>query len=111
MNIGQFSLSLAVRNLEDSLAFYEKLGFEVIDGGHMSEEYPDTAEAKWRILSSASVKIGLFQGMFGNNLLSFKSDEFPDVLTGLKAKGFNLLNEEANMCMLSDPDGNVLFFE
>jgi len=114
MNLGKFSLSLAVKNLKESLAFYEKLGFEVIDGGHKNKDFPDTASEKWRIIASDSVKIGLFQGMFGNNLLSFNTDNFQKLQSELKSKGFKFLSEEGEegkMCMLSDPDGNVLFFE
>lgn len=114
MNLGEFSLNLAVKNLEGSLDFYKKLGFEVIDGGHTSKDFPDTATEKWRIIASDSVKIGLFQGMFGNNLLSFHTKDFQKLQTELKDKGFRFLSEEGEegkMCMLSDPDGNVLFFE
>ncbi len=71
MVLGIFSLSLAVTNMEKSLAFYSKLGFVVIDGGHMNSEFPDQGEMRWRILTHESLKIGLFQGMFDENIKSF----------------------------------------
>ena len=88
MNLGNFSISLSVKDINKSVDFYENLGFEVIDGGHTSKGFPDTDTMKWRILSHESVKIGLFQGMFEKNTLTFnpgwnsdaeKLDSFTDV--------------------------------
>ncbi len=62
MNLGAFSVSLAVRDLAASRAFYEKLGFEVVHG---------VAEQNWLILKNREHVIGLFQGMFEKNLLTF----------------------------------------
>ncbi|HBM87871.1 MAG TPA: glyoxalase, partial [Rhodobiaceae bacterium] len=62
VDLGNFSLSLAVKDLATSRAFYEKLGFTVIGGD------PDQG---WLILQSPSCTIGLFQGMFEKNTLTF----------------------------------------
>ena len=62
MELGAFSISLAVADIETSRAFYEKFGFEVIGG--------DAAE-NWLILQNDGHTIGLFQGMFERNILTF----------------------------------------
>jgi catechol 2,3-dioxygenase-like lactoylglutathione lyase family enzyme len=62
MDLGAFSVSLAVRDLEASRAFYEKLGFTPFHG---------EASQGWLILSNGSTVIGLFQGMFERNSLTF----------------------------------------
>ena len=62
VELGNFSLSLAVKDLAISRAFYEKLGFAVIGGD---------ADQGWLILQSPSCTIGLFQGMFEKNTLTF----------------------------------------
>ena len=62
MNLGTFSVSLAVKDLEASRSFYEKLGFEAF-GGDPSQN--------WLILKNGDHTIGLFQGMFEKNMLTF----------------------------------------
>ena len=62
MDLGTFSVSLAVKDIKASRAFYEKFGFKVIFG---KEEH------NWLILGSGEAKIGLFQGMFEKNILTF----------------------------------------
>jgi lactoylglutathione lyase len=62
MTLGNFSVSLAVKDIEASRDFYQKLGFEVCGG--------DAAQ-KWLILQNGSATIGLFQGMFERNMLTF----------------------------------------
>lgn len=62
MELGAFSVSLTVKDLETSKAFYEKLGFTVFGGD---------ASQKWLILKNGSTTIGLFQGMFEKNMLTF----------------------------------------
>ena len=62
MKLGAFSVSLSVKNLHDSKEFYEKLGFEVF-AGDMAKNY--------LIMKNESSTIGLFQGMFENNILTF----------------------------------------
>ena len=62
MDLGNFSISLAVKDLAASRAFYEKLGFAQVAG--------DAAQ-NWLVLANGSTKIGLFQGMFDRNILTF----------------------------------------
>ena len=62
MSLGNFSVSLAVKDIAASRAFYEKLGFRVIGG--------DQAQ-NWLILQNETSTIGLFQGMFDKNILTF----------------------------------------
>lgn len=90
MELGNFSISLAVKDIEASRAFYEKFGFEVFGGD---------ASQNWFILKNRNHVIGLFQGMFEKNILTFnpgwdsdanKLDKFTDVRElqrKLKAQG------------------------
>ena len=120
MQLGNFSISLAVNDIAVSRAFYEKLGFTVWGGGQ---------EQNWLILKNGSTVIGLFQGMFERNILTFNPGwdndakqlpEFTDVRDlqrELKAQGVQLLNEAdeaasgpANF-MVEDPDGNQILVD
>ena len=62
MELGAFSISLAVEDLEASRVFYEKLGYEVVGGD---------ASQNWQILRNGDHTIGIFQGMFEDNILTF----------------------------------------
>ncbi len=120
MELGAFSVSLAVKELHASKAFYEKLGFQVFMG--------DPAQ-NWLILRNGQTVIGLFQGMFEKNILTFNPgwdqdaqalDSFSDVRqlqARLKAQGVELLSEADESgsgpasFMLQDPDGNTILFD
>jgi len=120
MNLGAFSVSLAVKDLEESRKFYKNLGFESFGGD---------ATQNWLILKNGDHVIGLFQGMFENNLMTFnpgwdqnaaETDSFTDVRTiqaELKKRGLTLALEadEASSgpasIMLSDPDGNTILID
>ena len=120
MELGAFSVSLAVQDLEASRAFYEQFGFEVIGG--------DPAQ-NWQILRNGEHTIGLFQGMFDKNILTFNPgwddkgqtlDSFTDVRElqrQLKAQGVRLVSEAdenstgpASFVAL-DPDGNPILVD
>lgn len=120
MNLGAFSISLAVQDLEKSKAFYEKLGFEVFGGD---------PEYNYLMLKNGDHVIGLFQGMFDKNILTFNPgwdqdakqlDSFTDVRElqkMLKKQGIEL-NEEADestagpaYITLVDPDGNPILID
>ena len=120
MELGAFSISLAVEDLEASRDFYEKLGFEVV-GGDPSQN--------WQILRNGDHTIGLFQGMFEQNILTFNPgwdrnanplDTFTDVRElqrRLKERGVRLVNEAdenstgpASFVAL-DPDGNPILVD
>ncbi|MDJ0655627.1 MAG: VOC family protein [Xanthomonadales bacterium] len=114
MELGEFSVSLTVKDMEASLAFYRRLGFEVVDGGHLSREFPDSDEHQWRIVSNDSTRIGLFQGMFPHNMLTFHPADIEAVRRDLAASGA-LKSHEAqshrSTIMLEDPDGNLVMMD
>ena len=117
MELGAFSISLAVKDLQTSKAFYEKLGFE---------EFAGDAEQNWLIMKNGDHAIGLFQGMFDKNILTFNPgwdknaaaiDDFTDVRDiqrRLKEQGVPLLSEADESTsgpasfMTMDPDGNPI---
>jgi catechol 2,3-dioxygenase-like lactoylglutathione lyase family enzyme len=120
MKLGAFSISLAVKDLQASKTFYEKLGFSVFAG--------DSAK-NYLILKNGDHAIGLFQGMFDNNILTFnpgwdqncnKLDDFADVRElqrELKARGLQMAVEAdenstgpASFAVI-DPDGNSILFD
>ena len=120
MELGSFSISLAVKDIEASKEFYEKLGFEVFMG--------DISQ-NWLILKNGDTVIGLFQGMFDKNILTFNPgwngnaqalEEFTDVRElqrKLKDRGVNMITEaDENSTgpasfMISDPDGNTILID
>lgn len=120
MELGAFSISLAVKDIHASKEFYEKLGFKEF-GGDISQN--------WLILKNGDHIIGLFQGMFEKNMLTFnpgwnqdaqKLDTFIDVREiqrQLKARGMEFMAEaDENTTgpahfMLMDPDGNPILFD
>lgn len=120
MELGAFSISLAVKDLAASRAFYEKFGFTPFAG--------DAAQ-NWLILKNGDHVIGLFQGMFEKNILTFnpgwdqdarKLGSFTDVRElqrRLKAQGVKLTSEADERTKgpasftLTDPDGNPVLFD
>ena len=120
MNLGTFSISLAVADLAASKAFYEKLGFEVVGG---------EAARNWLILRNGTCTIGLFQGMFEKNILTFNPgwdaqcntlEQFTDVRElqrQLEARGVELQTraEEGTTgpgsFIVLDPDGNPILVD
>ncbi|MEP1034696.1 VOC family protein [Ekhidna sp.] len=117
MDLGQFSLSLPVKNMEVSLGFYQKLGFKVIDGGHMNEGFPDGESTSWRILKSDSVVVGLFQGMFEESIMTFNPKDVRSIQKELKANGIKLTKEADESTkgpehiIMMDPDGNQIMMD
>ena len=120
MDLGNFSVSLAVKDIAVSRAFYEKLGFSAIGG--------DPAQG-WLIMKSPSCVIGLFQGMFEKNTLTFNPgwnakgqtlDSFVDVREiqkKLKEDGVEFVSEADETtsgpasCLVVDPDGNPILID
>ena len=120
MELGAFSISLAVKDLKASKTFYEKCGFTVFAGDESQN---------WLILKNGDHAIGLFQGMFDKNILTFnpgwdsnasKLDSFTDVRDlqrQLKADGVQLTMEADEATegpasfMVVDPDGNTILFD
>ena len=120
MKLGCFSISLAVKNLKISKAFYEKIGFKVF-AGEESHGY--------LIMKHGDTNIGLFQGMFENNILTFnpgwnqnaeKVDSFDDVrqlIKEFKSKGIEIVEnsitgeKEPSSFSVTDPDGNPILID
>jgi predicted enzyme related to lactoylglutathione lyase len=120
MELGAFSISLVVKDIKASKAFYEKLGFKVFMG--------DISQ-NWLILKNGEHAIGLFQGMFERNTLTFnpgwdrnaqKLDSFTDVRElqkQWKAQGVEIVSEADESTagpasfMVMDPDGNPILVD
>jgi predicted lactoylglutathione lyase len=120
MELGAFSISLAVKDIEASKRFYEKLGFTIFAGDQSQN---------WLIMKNGEYAIGLFQGMFEKNMLTFNpgwdSDAqqlkaFTDVRElqrQLKDRGIALMSEADESStgpasfMTVDPDGNPILFD
>ncbi len=120
MELGAFSISLTVKDLEASRDFYEKLGFEVYFG---------EASDNWLIMKNGDLNIGLFQGMFDRNILTFNPGwdnnanelkQFIDVRElqrQLKERGVTFISEADEQStgrasfMIADPDGNPILVD
>ena len=120
MQLGNFSVSLAVKDIKASKAFYEKLDFKKVGG---------KIEQNWVILQNGTTTVGLFQGMFEKNVMTFNPGWDKDQNT---VKGFQDVRELQSKLMergitptkmaeasgdgpdhfiLEDPDGNPIFFD
>jgi len=120
LKLGAFSMSLSVKDLKTSKEFYEKLGFKTF-GGAMEQNYV--------IMKNGNALIGLFQGMFEGNMLTFnpgwdenaknmkKFDDIRKIQKSLKENGVTLTLEADESTtgpasiMLNDPDGNVILLD
>ena len=120
MELGNFSVSLAVNDIEASKVFYEKLGFTVFMGDQTQN---------WLIMKNGHRVIGLFQGMFEKNILTFNpgwdSDAQPlasftdvrELQRQLKASGVDMVTEADESStgpasfMIADPDGNTILVD
>jgi len=120
MSLGNFSVSLAVKDLQKSRAFYETLGFDV---------FHDQSDHNWMILKSPTATIGLFQCMFEGNILTFNPgwdanartlENFSDIReihkklidSGLKIESETIPEKSgpANF-VVTDPDGNHILID
>ncbi|PRY84322.1 VOC family protein [Mongoliibacter ruber] len=120
LRLGAFSLSLNVKDLETSREFYQKLGFEVFAG---------SMEQNYLIMKNENSLIGLFQGMFEGNILTFNPgwdengnnlndfDDIREIQRQLKQNGIALITEADETTsgpasvMITDPDGNVILLD
>jgi lactoylglutathione lyase len=120
MKLGAFSVSLNVKDINKSKSFYENLGFQVL-GGDITQN--------WIILKNENCIIGLFQGMFEKNILTFNPgwnenaenlDSFTDIRDlqkQLKVKGIKMLSEADETSegpasfIIEDPDGNPILLD
>lgn len=120
MKLGAFSVSLTVKDIKISKLFYEQLGFT---------EFGGNIEQNWIIMKNDTTTIGLFQGMFDQNILTFnpgwdgnanKLKSFTDVRDiqkELKSKGFTMITEADETStgpasfVIVDPDGNPILVD
>lgn len=120
MKLGAFSASLSVKDLATSKTFYETLGFS---------QFAGSMEHNYLIMKNGNALVGLFQGMFEGNILTFnpgwdesaqKVEPFDDVRNiqkHLKKEGIALMTEVdettagQGSCMLQDPDGNMILID
>ncbi len=120
MELGAFSISLAVKDMAESREFYSKLGFEMVAGDGET----------WTILANQSTVIGLFHGMFESNILTFNPGwvglgepvaDFTDIRelsSRLSAEGLHPTDDTSGETpsgpasfMITDPDGNVILLD
>lgn len=120
MKLGAFSVSLSVKDLKTSKAFYENLGFTHFAG---------SMEQNYLIMKNENSLIGLFQGMFQGNILTFNPgwdenaknienfDDIREIQRELKSKGVeinNAIDEKTSgpaSLMITDPDGNIVLID
>jgi len=119
MKLGAFSMSLAVKDIEASYAFYQKLDFQVIGGN---------IDKKWLILKNEDAIIGLFEGMIVKNTLTFnpgwsgegqnieRFDDVREIEASLNEKGIacqSFINQPSGpgYLILEDPDGNPILID
>jgi predicted lactoylglutathione lyase len=109
MELGRFSVSLTVKDIAKSKAFYETIGF-------VAEPNCGSVADKWLILTHDSTIIGLFEGMFDHNILTFNPDDARSIEQHLKDNNIEIDTETngesgATHFVLKDPDGNVIMFD
>lgn len=120
MDLGNFSQSLTVKDVAASKDFYQKLGFEI---------FHDQSDHGWVIMKSPTAVIGLFQGMFEKNIMTFNPGwdangqntnnftDIRDIQKKLKAEGIKIAQEvDENTSgpasfIVEDPDGNPIMFD
>jgi catechol 2,3-dioxygenase-like lactoylglutathione lyase family enzyme len=120
MKLGAFSVSLSVKDINASKQFYENMGFKVFAG---------SLEQNYLIMKNGNALIGLFQGMFQGNILTFNPgwdenannmdsfDDVRDIQRHLKGQGITIMAEADESTsgpaslMMTDPDGNMILLD
>lgn len=106
MELGTFSISLTVSDIAASRRFYETLGFEAIDGDDES----------WSILKNGDALVGLFQGMFDQNMITFNPPNARAIEAALVSAGFEIVAPTEGDTgpahfVATDPDGNSILVD
>lgn len=107
MELGNFSVSFTVKDLATSLAFYQTFGFKEIAGD---------ASQNWLILGNGDAKIGIFQGMFKENMITFNPPDARAVQAVIKAANYPLEKQAEEgegpaHFVVKDPDGNLILVD
>ncbi len=111
MDLGTFSISLTVKDIATSKAYYEKLGFEALEGA-------GSVKDKWLIMVNDGINIGLFQDMFPKNTITFNPKNAREIHQTLSEAGVEILSasaieNESGPChfTMQDPDGNPILVD
>ncbi len=109
MELGQFSVSLTVKDIQKSLEFYQKLGFEALEGC-------GSVEDKWLILKHGEAVIGLFQDMFDKNILTFNPTDVRSIESALEKQGVDIQTKSVGTdgpghIVFEDLDGNLIMLD
>jgi catechol 2,3-dioxygenase-like lactoylglutathione lyase family enzyme len=107
MNLGRFELALNVADLNASLTFYRRLGFNQIDGSE---------ESGVAVIQSGNCRIALYKGYIAENLINFRGGDIPAIAERAKTEGLTFEKEpfsgpDGGMgALIRDPDGNAVYF-
>tara|TARA_A200000113_G_C8779029_1_gene326924 strand:- start:433 stop:843 length:411 start_codon:yes stop_codon:yes gene_type:complete len=109
VDLGLFSLSLAVKDISKSKAFYEALGFKAMPSC-------GSVEDKWLMMKNGTTMIGLFEGMFEDNIMTFNPDDVRALQADLVEQGIALEvpvkgDSGPGHLIVKDPDGNAIMFD
>lgn len=107
MELGRFSVSLNVKDIKKSKAFYLGLGFEIVAG---------VEEQNWLVLQNGDAKVGIFQGMFEKNIMTFNPKDIKPIHEKLDALGIEYSmqmggQDYPKMALFKDPDGNEILID
>ncbi|CAI4155381.1 conserved hypothetical protein [Alteromonas macleodii] len=109
MELGLFSLSLTVKDISKSKTFYEALGFEAMPSC-------GSVEDKWLMMKNGTTMIGLFEGMFEDNIMTFNPNDVRALQANLVEQGIALDvpvkgDSGPGHLIVKDPDGNAIMFD
>ena len=109
MQLGQFSISLNVKDIARSKQFYETLGF-------VAHPQCGSIQDKWLIMQHEKAVIGLFEGMFDHNIMTFNPPDVRAIEQHLRANNITINSPTSGEagpahCILKDPDGNTIMFD
>jgi lactoylglutathione lyase len=115
VSFGTFSVSLTVKDMKKSREFYENLGFQMAPPAGTGEAWRKYGE-QWVILKNGEAIIGLFQGMFDKNTLTFNPSDVRGIQSALKERGVKFTVEATPgkgpaFALLTDPDGNPVLLD
>lgn len=107
MELGRFSVSLNVKDIKKSKEFYLSLGFETVAG---------VEEQNWLVLQNGDAKVGIFQGMFDKNIMTFNPKDIAPIHKKLDELGVEYSRQMGGqdypkMAMFQDPDGNNILID